>query len=127
MTAPYLQHAHIICGNLQGMIDFWVGVLGAEFVEYRQFGGADGAVLSMNSVTEVYLKNVDCEPQDLSSPRAGFEHPGVVVADLDTLLAQVRKLPYGKVTKEPFISGARRCAFITGPEGILIEVMEDPK
>lgn len=127
MTAPYLQHAHIICRDLQGMIDFWVGVLGAKFVEYRQFGGADGAVLTMNSVTEVYLKNVDCEPQDFSSPRAGFEHPGVVVADLDALLAQVRKLPYGKVTKEPFISGTRRCAFITGPEGVLVEVMEDPK
>lgn len=127
MNKPYLQHTHFICRDLQGMIDFWVDVLGAEFVEMRQFGPADGAVLNMNSITQIFLKKVDCEPQTASSPRAGIEHPGVVVADLDVTLAHIKSLPYGRVTREPFMATGRRCAFITGPEGILVEVMEDLK
>ena len=127
MNKPYLQHAHIICRDLQGMIDFWVDVLGATFVEKRTFGAADGAVLTMNSVTEIYLKQLDCEPQDSTAPRTGFEHPGLVIEGLDALLDKVRTLPGCKVTKEPFMSGPRRCAFIAGPEGVLVEVMEDPK
>lgn len=116
---------HLLCRDLQGQIDFWSKAFGATFVEMRSFGGADGAVMDLNSVTKLYFKVVDCEPQGSGAPRAGTEHLGLVVENLDETIAIVKSLPGGKLTKEPFISGSRRCAFVSGPEGVLIEIMQD--
>ena len=41
------DHIHIFCTDLNAMVDFWTKGLGAEFVKYRQFGGADGAVVNL--------------------------------------------------------------------------------
>lgn len=124
MKKPYLHHVHIVCKALQPMIDFWVQGLGATFVELRQFGGAEGAALECNSGTGLYIKVLPCESQSSPTRNAGVEHVGILVDDLDQTLAHIQTLPEGRVAKEPFVSGDLRCAFITGPEGILVEVME---
>lgn len=125
MKKSFCHHVHIACSELQPMIDFWVNVLGAEFVDYREFAGAPGAVLDMDSTTKIYIKTMACEPQPAPTRYAGTEHLGVIVEHLDATLAAIKAMPGGKVVKEPFISGEQRCAFITGPEGVLVEVMEN--
>ncbi len=125
MKKPYCQHVHFICNDLQPMIDFWVDGLGATFEQYRKFGAADGAVLDLNSVTKLYLKVLPCHPQEPANPKAGTEHIGMLVENLDGLLAHIKTLPNGRVFKEPFMSGSLRCAFVTGPENVLVEVMEE--
>ena len=67
----------------------------------------------------------DCEPQGVGVPHAGVEHLALLVDNLDATLTHVKALPETKITKEPFMSGSLRCAFITGPEGVLVEVMEE--
>lgn len=109
------------------MIDFWVNGLGATFVEYRQFGDAAGAVLDCNSETKLYLKELPCTPQPQPAIHAGTEHLAMLVDNLDALLAHIRTLPGCRVSKEPFTAGGFHCAFITGPEGVLVEVMEKMK
>ena len=126
MKKTYAQHVHLICRDLQGQIDFWSKAFGAALVEMRSFGGADGAVMDLNSVTKLYFKVVDCEPQGTGTPRAGTEHLGVIVDDLDETIALVKTLPGGALVKEPFMSGPLRCAFISGPEGVLVEIMQEP-
>ncbi len=120
----YLQHLHLLCRDLQPMIDFWENILGAGFECFRKFGPAEGAVLNLNSVTKIYLKVApDCPPQG-TAEYAGAHHAGVIVEDLDATLNAVRNMPGAAVSREPFMSGTLRCAFITGPEGIVIEVMQ---
>lgn len=122
----YLQHVHVFCRDLQPMIDFYEKVLGAKFECFRQFGGADGAVLDLNSPTKIYLKKIpDCLPQGATPSYAGSNHPGVLVEDLDATLNATRNMPGAAVTCEPFTSGTLRCAFITGPEGVIVEVMQE--
>lgn len=121
----YLQHLHLFCRDLQPMIEFWEKILGAKFECFREFGGAEGAVLDMNSVTKLFLKKMPaCLPQG-TTDYAGVNHPGVIVEDLDATLNAARNLPGAAVTREPFTAGTFRCAFVTGPEGVIIEVMED--
>jgi hypothetical protein len=119
----YLQHIHQFCSELQPTIDFWVEVLGAKFENFRKFGDVDGAVLDLNSVTKIFLKKVDGVPND-GTVRIGFDHPGVIVEDLDVVLEKTRNWPNSHVSKEPFMAGTNRCAFVTGPEGMLVEVMQ---
>ena len=125
MKKPFCQHVHVMCRDLSPMVDFWVQGLGATFVQFRQFGGADGAVLDMNSATKLYLKVMPCEPQDTDTVRAGADHLGFLVENLDALLAHIKTMPGCRVHREPFMSGTLRCAFITGPENVLVEVMEE--
>ena len=106
------------------MIEFYEKVLGATFECFRQFGGAEGAVLDMNSPTKIFLKKMpDCLPQG-TTDNAGVNHPGVMVEDLDATLNAARNLPGAAVSREPFMSGTLRCAFVTGPEGVIVEVMQ---
>lgn len=124
MTKPFLHHVHLICNDLQPMVDFWVKGLGGTFGEFRQFGGADGAVVDLNSATKLFLKVLPCGAQESPTTHAGTEHLGIVVENLDATLAHIQTLPGCSVTKEPFVSGSLRCAFIAGPEGVVVEVME---
>jgi len=107
------------------MVDFWVKGFGAKLEEFRKFGELEGAVLDINSGrTKLYLRELQCERQDKAAPRSGVDHIGMLVPDLDTALAALTALPGVVLAKEPFMSQDMRCAFINGPEGISIEVME---
>jgi predicted enzyme related to lactoylglutathione lyase len=108
------------------MADFWVRGFGAKLEEYRKFGELEGAVLDINSArTKLYLREQACERQDTSPPRSGVDHIGMMVPDLDKALAEVTALPGVSLAKAPFMSKSARCAFINGPEGISIEVMQE--
>ncbi len=124
MQAGICQHAHLCCADLDAMIDFWVKGFGATFEEFRQFGENRGAVLDMRSATKLYLKEMPCQRQDAASPRAGVEHLGVDVENLDACLEHLVSLPGVELTRPPFLSKVARCAFVRGPEGVLVEIME---
>ncbi len=124
MKPARCQHAHLCCADLAPMIDFWVKGFGATFEEFRQFGEFRGAVLDMQSATKLYLKEVPCQPQGVAESRAGIDHLGVDVESLDAALKHLLALPGVTLTKEPFLSKVARCAFVRGPEGVLVEIME---
>ena len=118
------QHAHLYCADLGPMIDFWVKGFGATFEEFRQFGENKGAVLNLQSTAKLYLKEVPCQRQDGAAAYAGVDHLGLNVENLDASLKHLQSLPGVELAREPFLSKAARCAFIKGPEGILVEIME---
>jgi hypothetical protein len=125
MSAPFCQHIHIACCDIKAMVDFWVKGFDAKLEEFRNFGTLEGAVLDINSGrTKLYLREQPCERQDKAAARSGVDHIGMVVPDLDKALAELMALPGVTLAKEPFLSKDMRCAFISGPEGISIEVME---
>ena len=125
MSPPFCQHIHISCCDIKAMVDFWVKGFDAKLEEFRKFGALEGAVLDINSgLTKLYLREQQCERQDKAAARSGVDHIGMVVPDLDKSLAELVALPGVTLAKEPFMSKEMRCAFINGPEGMSIEVME---
>ena len=44
------DHVHLFCTDLDAMVEFWTKAFKAEFVKYRKFGTADGAVLTLGGV-----------------------------------------------------------------------------
>ena len=125
MSKPFCHHIHLACRDLQGMIEFWEKVFEATFEKFHKFGAIDGAMMDINSgATKLFLKTVPPDKPDYAAPACGFEHLGIMVPDLDATLDLIRSLPNASVTKEPFFSGVRRCAFVAGPEGMLLELLQ---
>ena len=122
--AATLHHAHIFCNDLDGMIDFWVRAFGAKFIKKRMFGDCEGAVLDMGSNTQLYLKTLTCACADTQPVRSGVDHLGVQVDSMETSLARVLALPGTAIVTPPFRSAHLLCAFVQGPEGVVVEIIQ---
>ena len=125
MNVPFCQHIHLFCPDLNAMTDFWVKGFGGKVEEFRKFGAHEGAALNINSATKLYLSEVQGEQQDKASLSSRVDHLGMEVADLDKALAVLLAIPGVTLTREPFVLPRnRRAAFVSGPGGISIAVLQ---
>lgn len=124
MAKPVCQHLHLYCRNLEEMIGFWTDVFGAVLIRRRKFGADDGAVLDLAPGIAMYLRSMVCDPQDNGGQRAGVDHLGMLVDDLDIFLKKFVGTRGITLLREPFMSETTRCAFISGPEGTRVEIIE---
>ena len=127
MKPGICNHMHVNCTDLTAMIDFWTKGFGATFVEFRNFGPSEGAVLDFGDPIKLYLKQVPCTPQEMSAPRGGIDHLGITVDSIEEQLKHLLSLPGVALTREPFDSRGRLCAFVSGPDGVSVEIMEPVK
>ncbi len=119
------HHIHLICRDLEGMIRFWTGTLGATLVLRRAFGTADGATLDLAGM-RINLrlpKEGEALREECAGSRPGFDHVALEVTDMEQAGARLVRDGYPFVAG-PTDQGDRISAFIRGPEGVLIEVME---
>ncbi len=124
MKPAICNHVHLACTDLAAMIDFWSKGFGATFEEFRKFGASEGAVLDLQSPTKLYLKQMACDPQDAGAPRAGVDHLGVTIESMEKSLQTLLGLPNVSLAREPFESRGNLCAFVKGPDGVLVEIMQ---
>ena len=61
-----LHHVHLICKDLEGMINFFTDDLGAALVARQKFGTADGASLNLQGTT-VNLRVAGLNPPQLAA------------------------------------------------------------
>lgn len=125
------QHLHLFCRDLEPMVAFWVEAFGAKLVKRRKMGAADGAELLLTDTLRLFIRGtspVDTNAIDASNDTSvrfsSFDHVGYTINNMDGVLAFLAKRDDATVTRQPFISGQNRCAFIRGPEGIHIELVE---
>jgi len=106
------------------MIDFWTKGIGAHFKEYRSFGGAEGAVLKLDTL-QVNLrvpKESEAAEREKSSC-LGYDHLGFEVDDLDRSCKQL--MDYGcTINSGPTELQDRKIVFLSGPETITLELMQ---
>ncbi len=124
MTTCTLDHLHLICEDLEEMIRFWRDGIGASFIEYRTFGGAQGAVLLLGGL-HLYLRvPKENERGKLTAmPSLGYDHLGLWVDDLEA--ACTRMETFGcRINSGPTDLHDRRILFLAGPEGITLELMQ---
>ena len=120
-----LHHVHLICRDLEGMIRFWTENLGAELVLRRTFGTAEGATLDLAG-TRFNLRLPKADEglrEGENGSRFGYDHVAFEVTDMAEAGKRLTRGGYPFITG-PVDRGNRISAFIRGPEGILIELME---
>jgi catechol 2,3-dioxygenase-like lactoylglutathione lyase family enzyme len=119
------HHIHLICRNLDQMIDFFSKTLGVKLVERRKFGTADGATLDLDGTT-INLRVAREDEQMLaetSEKPYGYDHIGLEVEDI--------KAAYRELTNKGFVfsvppkdTGDLIIAFFQGPENITVELVQ---
>ena len=122
MSGLFMHHVHLVCGNLKENIAFWTEGFGAQVVDYRKFGEYEGAMLDFGAPTRLFLTEKPCTAYD--SQCAGFEHIGIHVLDLQKTLDRLLAMPGVRMHIPPYKGSTATLAFVTGPDGIVVELME---
>ena len=125
--APVLAHIHIYCNQLEPMIEFFVKGFDAQLVMRRKFGNDDGAVVSMGAAP-LYIQQskVDAAKSGIVS----YEHIGLNVGDIEAALKKAVAAPGAKLDRDiqaAGVGGTAKAAFVRGPEGIRVELVQPPK
>lgn len=119
------HHFHILCSDLEEMIDFFCETLGTTLVERRKFGTADGATLNLDGV--VINLRVAAEGEeivnDASNPRFGYHHLALAVENVDAAYNELREKGY-TFTIPPTDLGYVKMAFFRGPDNIVLELLQ---
>ena len=119
------HHLHLICRDLENMVEFFTEALGARLVKRKQFGGANGAVLDLAG-TNISLrveKKEESITGDASQTRYGYDHIALEVDDLKQSMEALA--PKGvEFISDPVDLGDRLIVFLRGPEQITIELLQ---
>ncbi len=119
------HHVHLICKDLERMIDFFENVLGAVLVKRKKFGTADGASLDLQgTIINLQVAGED-EYQIEKAPQAryGYDHIGLQVDDIDGAYNDLMQKGFSFFMEPKDIPGLR-IAFFKGPEEIPVELVQ---
>ena len=121
-----LHHVHLICKDLEGMINFFTDDLGAALVARQKFGTADGASLNLQGTTVNLRVAREDEVMvgDASQARFGYDHLGLQVDDVDAAFQDLKAKGFSFFIEPKDIPNLR-VAFFRGPEDITIELVQD--
>ena len=121
-----LHHVHLICKDLEGMINFFTDALGATLVARKKFGTADGASLNLQGTTVNLRVAREDEVMvgDASQSTFGYDHLGLQVEDVDAAYRDLKGRGY-EFFMEPKNIPDLRIAFFRGPEDITIELVQE--
>lgn len=119
------DHIHVFCSNLDESARWFVDGLGAEVVDRPESRGVPSVRLRLGGAN-VYLRPKR-EDENLAAPgpqHFGADHFGLRVADVDATVAELRTRGVF-IEVEPWdFSPGSRIAFIKGPDGVRIELVQ---
>jgi glyoxylase I family protein len=120
-----LHHIHLLCSDLERMIDFFTQLLGAVLVERKKFQNADGASLNLNGaiINLRVAREEETVQKDHPVLQYGYHHIGMVVEDVEKAYTELTGKGYVFSVK-PNASGKNIIAFFKGPENIIIELLQ---
>ena len=122
--ANTLNHIHLVCRDLQQMIDFFTQNFEASLITMKQFGGADGASLDLSGVT-INLRVTQENEKILDSGKTyGYHHIGINVDDIDAKYEDLKGKGYAFSVTPKDIDETLRIAFFDGPENVTIELLQ---
>jgi len=119
------HHVHIICKDLEKMIEFFTEGLGADLVRRKKFGTADGASLDLRGTT-INLRVARADEKlegDASRTVYGYNHIGLEVEDIEAAFTDLSAQGYS-FFMTPTNIPEFRIAFFRGPEDIVIELVQ---
>ena len=128
MAAPLtysFDHIHVFCTDLDATTKWFVDGVGAELVARRDSRGVPSAVLNLGGARILLRPKRDGENlQQVSGHRFGADHFGLEVSNVDATITELRSRGV-EIEVEPWdFSPQARIAFITGPDGVRIELVQ---
>jgi catechol 2,3-dioxygenase-like lactoylglutathione lyase family enzyme len=121
-----LHHLHLVCSDLDKMINFLTNTLGGKFLSFRKFGPADGAVIDLSG-TPIFLR-VARDGEEITGDQScsiyGYHHIGMKVEDLDTCYSELKGQGF-TFTTPPTATPNGKMAFFQGPDNIIIELVQE--
>ncbi len=121
------NHIHIVCRNLQEMIDFFTNEFDAKLVAMKKFAGVDGASLDLSGIT-INLR-VSQENENLTDPCTckiyGYHHMGITVDDIDAEYKRLSGEGYKFSLPPKSIDETLKIAFFEGPENMTVELLQN--
>ena len=124
MSSFSFDHIHLRSPDPEATASFYARMFGAEIIRTQQ----NGAVRIDMKVggTDIFILNTaagKAAPAP-SSPYLGLDHFGLSVSGIDAVVAEL-KSKGAEFTMEPnTIRPGVRIAFLRGPEGVSIELLE---
>jgi lactoylglutathione lyase len=125
MTQYIFDHIHLFTPDPEGMADYFESMFGAE-VNRSDQGGKPRIDLKLGGAN-IFILDVSGDPnagEGPAHPHRGLDHFGLTVADIDKVCDEL-KAKGAKFTRGPeTIRPGIRIAFIEGPEGVSVELLE---
>ena len=126
MAKGTIRHPAIVAKDPEKLADYYRKVFSIEEVhrdnKAKKPGGKIGVFL-----TDGYL-NPAILPLGLDGENAlGIHHFGFIVEDLEEMLRRIEE--HGGKLAEPLLTGStgNTVAFVAGPDGVIIELVQPPK
>ena len=119
------HHVHIICKDLEKMIGFFTASIGAELIQRKKFGTADGASMDLQGTT-INLRAARADEKiegDASRTVYGYNHIGLEVEDIEAAFKDLSAQGHS-FFMPPTNIPELRIAFFRGPEDIVIELVQ---
>lgn len=120
-----LHHLHLICRDLEQMIGFFEDTIGAELVERRKFGTADGATLNLQGfdINLRVAREGENLGENLTPSSYGYDHIGLQVENVQAAYEDLSNRGYS-FFMPPTEAAGLMIAFFKGPENITIELVQ---
>ena len=122
------HHLHLVCSDLDKMINFLTNTLGGKFVSFRKFGTADGAMIDLVGAP-IFLR-VARDGEEITGDQSrsiyGYHHIGLKVEDLDACYSELKGQGF-TFTTAPTATPSGKMAFFQGPDNIIIELVQEVK
>ena len=121
------DHVHLVCRDVDGMVDFFERIFGAERISYSaDFKGAPSAVIRLGDM-RIFVRGIrpGQTPESVAPDSVqGLDHFGINVADVEKA-AEWLKARGAEFSVEPTPRGmgGRMISYIRGPENIDIEIV----
>lgn len=123
-----VHHIAVQTSSLDRALEFYTGILGAELLHRRKFKRRDLAWLRVGGITlELFSKREGEELEPWNDFYSGPVHIAFAVEDLDAFLESAlgRGARYHPSHPGPFVppaEGARKIAYLLGPDGEEVEI-----
>lgn len=116
-----LHHVHIVCSDLPASESWFVDGLGAELVERRESRGLPTSELRLGGL-RVLLRTA--EEAELAAGRSyGLDHLALQADTIDAFVETLRGRGV-EIARGPHDSPTNRVAFVRGPDGLVIELVQ---
>jgi catechol 2,3-dioxygenase-like lactoylglutathione lyase family enzyme len=120
------DHIHLRTKNPQATIEYYQKMFDATPVAYVQSNGKPRVDLDLNGLT-IFIAEVPADaplPTAPAEPYIGLDHLGLRVDDLDAATAELKRRGAQVIVEPKTIRPGVRIAFIQGPDGVRIELLE---
>jgi catechol 2,3-dioxygenase-like lactoylglutathione lyase family enzyme len=120
-----LDHLHMVCRNLEQVIEFFTGNFEAQLVGIKKFEGVNGATINLGGF-KINLRALKENEELAEAGRGvhGYHHIGIGVDDLDTEYERLSGKGYQFSVPPKKVDDTLRIAFFEGPENLIVELLE---